>query len=85
MSAQHQLPEEPIRSKGQAILLAAGQPQLPAAIRDISASGIGVVAPRVVSPGTAVEIHVHSHTAHGTVESCRAQGAEFYIAIALTG
>jgi hypothetical protein len=37
-----------------------------------------------VSPGTAVEIHVHNHTAHGTVESCRAQGEEFYIAIALT-
>jgi hypothetical protein len=37
-----------------------------------------------VSPGTAVEIHVHDHTAHGTVESCRPQGEEFYIAIALT-
>jgi hypothetical protein len=36
-----------------------------------------------VIPGTAVEIHVHGHTAHGTVESCRPQGAEFYIAIAL--
>jgi hypothetical protein len=36
-----------------------------------------------VSPGTAVEIHVHDHTARGTVESCRPQGAEFYIAIAL--
>jgi hypothetical protein len=83
VSAQHQLPEEPIRSKGQAILLAAGQPQLPAAIRDISASGIGVVAAKVVDPGTAVDIHIHGHAAHGVVQSCRPEGDAFYIAIDL--
>jgi len=81
---KNHLPEEPVRSKGEATLLPQGYPELSAAVHHISASGIGVVAPRVVSPGTAVEIHVHNHTAHGTVESCRAQGEEFYIAIALT-
>jgi hypothetical protein len=56
---------------------------LSATVHHISASGIGVVAQRVVSPGTAVEIHIHDHTAHGTVESCRPEGEAFYIAIAL--
>jgi hypothetical protein len=83
VSTTQQLPEEPIRSKGQAILFVAGYPELPAAIRDISASGIGVFAASPVNPGTAVDIHVHGHTAQGAVQSCQSEGDGFYIVIAL--
>jgi len=83
VSTTHQLPEEFIRSKGQATLLPAGHPELPATIRDISASGIGVLAANLLEPGTPVDIHVHGHAAHGVVQSCKAEGAEFYIGIAL--
>jgi hypothetical protein len=83
VSANHHLPEEPIRSKGQATLLPEGRPELPATIRDISASGIGVLARGGLPPGTAVDIHIHGHSASGTVEDCRPEGGEFYINIAL--
>ena len=83
MSAKHQLPEGPIRSKGQATLLPAGHPEQPAAIRDISASGIGVLAANRLNPGTHVEIHVHDRTAHGVVQSCQPEGDGFYIGIVL--
>jgi hypothetical protein len=83
VNANLQLPEEPVRSKGQATLLAAGRPELPATIRDISASGIGVVAADLMNPGTAVDIHTHGHAAHGAVRSCRPEGDKFYIAIVL--
>jgi hypothetical protein len=83
VSTTQQLPEEPIRSKGQAILLAAGYPELPAAIRDISASGIGVTTASLVNPGTAVDIDIHGHAAHGVVQSCQPEGDGFYIVIAL--
>jgi hypothetical protein len=83
VSENHQLPEEPVRSKGEATLLPAGQPELSAAIRTISASGIEVVADRSVSPGTFIELHIHDHAAHGIVETCREENGAFYIAIAL--
>jgi hypothetical protein len=83
VNATHQLPEEPIRSKGQAILLAAGSPELPAAIRDISASGIGVFTAVLMNPGTPVEVHIHGHEAHGVVQSCRPEPDGFCIVIAL--
>ena len=83
MSANHQLSDRPVRSKGQATILARGHPALPATIRDISASLIGVIAAHVVDPGTAVEISIHGHTASGTVQSCQPQGDAFYIGIAL--
>jgi hypothetical protein len=81
---KHQLPEEPVRSKGEATLLPDGHPELPVTIRTISASGIEVVAARSVSPGTPVDVHIHGHAARGTVESCRAEGGAFYIAIELS-
>jgi hypothetical protein len=56
---------------------------LPAVVRDISLSGIGVVAGRVLAAGTPVHVHIHGHAAHGTVASCRPEGSAFYIAIAL--
>ena len=83
VSAKHQLPAEPIRSKGQATLLAAGHPELSATIRDISAAGIGVVAAGSVIPGTVVDILIHDHSARGVVETCQPEGDRFYIAIAL--
>ncbi len=83
VSTTQQLPDEPIRSKGHATILAAGFPELPATLRDISAAGIGVVAGSLVSPGTPVDIHIHDHAAHGIVQSCRAEGSEFYIGIVL--
>jgi hypothetical protein len=83
VSVNHELPEEPIRSKGQATLRPAGYPELPATIRDISASGIGIIAATMVSPGTPVDIHIHDHAAHGAVRSCRPEGDGFYIAIEL--
>ena len=83
VSAYHQLPEKSIRSKGQATLLPAGYPELSAAIRDISATGIGVIAANLVDPGTLVEIHIHGYTASGVVRNCQPQGDGFYIAIAL--
>ena len=83
VSANQQLPEEPVRSKGQATIHAAGYPELEATIRDISAAGIGVVAASLVSPGTPVDIHIHDHAAHGIVHSCRSEGDGFYIGIVL--
>jgi hypothetical protein len=80
---ENQLPEEPIRSKGQATLLPAGCPELSATIRDISASGIGALAASLIAPGTPVEIHVHDHVAHGVVRSCQSEGDGFYIGIEL--
>lgn len=79
----HELPDEPIRSKGQATLLPAGYPELSATIRDISASGIGMIAANMVSPGTRVDIHIHDHAAHGAVQSCQPEGDGFYMAIIL--
>ena len=84
VTANHQMPDVPVRSKGEAILLLPGVPQMPATIRDISASGIGIVAGGPVEPGTPVEIHVHDHAACGTVASCRADDGAFYILVALT-
>jgi hypothetical protein len=83
VSVNHELPEEPIRSKGQATLRPAGYPELPATIRDISASGIGIIAATMVSPGTPVDIHIHDHAAHGAVRSCQPDSDGFYIAIML--
>ena len=84
MSAKnHHLPEEPVRSKGEATLLLEGHPELSASVHHISASGIGVVAAHAINPGTAVEIHIHDQKAHGTVEGCRPEGEAFYIAITL--
>ena len=83
VSTIDQLPEEPVRSKGQATLLAAGYPELTATIRDISAAGIGIVTGSLVVPGTPVDIHIHDHAAHGIVHSCRSEGDEFYIGIVL--
>lgn len=83
VSENYQLPDEPIRSKGQVTLVASGYPELPATVRDISASGIGVLAANLVTPGTQVDIHIHGHSAHGVVHSCQAEGDRFYIGIAL--
>jgi hypothetical protein len=83
VSTTHQLPEEPVRSRGQATLLAEGDPGLPAAIRDISAAGIGVVAATPVGPGTSVDIHIHDRLAHGIVHRCRPEGDEFHIGVVL--
>jgi hypothetical protein len=83
VSENHQLPAEPVRSKGQATLVRDGYPELLAAIRDISASGIGVIAAHLVDPGTPVEVYIHGHSAHGVVRNCQPEGASFYIAIAL--
>ena len=83
MSAKHLWPDEPVRSKGEATLLPRGYPELPATIRDISASGIGVIAAHIVAPGTPVDIHIHDYAAHGTVRCCRPDGDAFYIEIAL--
>jgi hypothetical protein len=83
VSANHQLPGEPVRSKGQATLVAPRFPELPATVRDISASGIGVVTADTVKPGTLVDIHVHDYATHGIVHSYQPQDGGFYIAIAL--
>jgi hypothetical protein len=83
VTEQDQLPQEPVRSKGQATLLAAGHPELSVSVRDISASGIGVVAGSLVNPGTSVDIHIHGHAASGVVKTCEPEGNAFYIAIAL--
>jgi hypothetical protein len=83
VTGQHQLPEEPVRSKGQATLLPDGHAGLPTTIRDISLSGIGVIAPCSVSPGSHVHIDIHGHAAQGVVHRCQPEGAEFYIGITL--
>jgi len=83
VSTNFQLPEEPIRSKGQATLLAVGHPEFSATIRDISASGIGVLAPNLIDPGTPVDIHIHGHAAQGIVQTCQPEAGGFYLGIAL--
>ena len=83
MNGQQHLPEEPVRSKGQATLLPEGSKELSATIRDLSVSAIGVIAPSGVSPGTRVCIDTHGHTAQGVVRSCQPVGNGFHIAIAL--
>ncbi len=83
MSAKHQLPEEPIRSKGEATLLPAGYPELTATVRDISASGIGVLVGNLLEPGTRLDIQIHDYMAHGVVQVCQPEGDGFYIGIAL--
>jgi len=83
VNVKHPLPEQPVRSKGEATLLPDGCPELPAVVCDISPSGIGVLADRILDAGTAVDVHVHGHAARGIVASCRPAGAAFYIAIAL--
>ena len=83
VSAQHQLPEEPVRSKGQATLQPAGYPQFTVTIRDVSAYGIGVLTSGPVAPGTRVVVPVHDNEARGAVESCRQEGGECYLVIAL--
>jgi hypothetical protein len=83
VSVQQQLPPESIRSKGQATIVPAGYPGWPASIRDISASGIGVLTAHLLDPGTAVDIHSHGYAAHGVVQNCSPHGDGFYIAIAL--
>jgi hypothetical protein len=81
---KHHLPEEPVRSKGQATLLPDGKStELLTTIRDISISGIGLISPGGVSPGTRVRVDTHTHMAHGVVLSCQPEGDRFYIAIAL--
>ena len=83
MTDQNQLPEEPVRSKGEATLLLDGYAELPANIRDVSLSGIGVIASRHVGPGAQVRILTHGHAASGVVQSCQPEGERFYLAIAL--
>jgi hypothetical protein len=83
VNAKSYLPDKPVPSKGQATLLTDGLLELPATIRTISTSGIGVVAGALLPLGTTVDVHIHGHTARGTVEDCRPEGDEFYIAIAL--
>ena len=83
MNEIFQTPDQPVRSKGEATLLPEGHPELPAQVRDISPSGIGVVADRMLHAGTPVDVHVHGHAARGTVASCRPEGSAFYIAIDL--
>ncbi|MEI9972439.1 MAG: PilZ domain-containing protein [Ignavibacteriota bacterium] len=83
MSANHQLPVEPVRSKGQATLQPAGHPEFYADIRDISASGIGVIAANAVDPGTMVRILIHDYAAQGIVHMCRTDDDGFYIGITL--
>jgi PilZ domain len=77
------VPEESIRSKGQATLLPAGHAELPATIRDISASGMGVIAATLLEPGTPLDIRIHSHVAHGVVQVCKPEGDGFYIGIVI--
>ena len=76
-----QLTGQPVRSKGQATLLLDGLPELLVVVRDISPSGIGVVADRMLHAGALVDVSVHGHSACGTVASCRPEGPAFYIAI----
>jgi hypothetical protein len=83
VSANHHLPEEPIRSKGQATLFPLGYPELMATIFDISTSGIGVVARNPVTPDTPVDVHIHGHSAHGVVRQCQPQDDGFYLLIEL--
>jgi hypothetical protein len=83
VSAKHYLPTEPVRSKGEAIVLAPGRPELSAGVRDISPGGIGLIAGNPMDPGVAVEVHVHGYSAHGVVQACRPEGDSFYIGIAL--
>ena len=83
MTGQHQLPEEPVRSKGQATLLPEGQAEFPTTIRDVSPAGIGVIAPSEVHPGTRVRIDTHGHAARGVVQGCLPQNGQFYITIGL--
>lgn len=83
MTGQHQPCEERVRSKGQATLLPVGHAEFPTSIRDISVSGIGVMAPNPVSPGTFVRIDIHGHAAQGVVQTCQPERDQFYIGIAL--
>jgi hypothetical protein len=83
VSGKHQLPDEPVRSKGQATVLPDGSSEFPTTIRDVSASGIGVIAPGGVNPGTRVRVDTHGHAAHGVVQSCQPEGNSFYIVIEL--
>jgi len=79
VTGKHQLPEEPVRSKGQAPLVPDGSTEFPTPIRDVSVSGIGVIAPGGVSPGTRVRIDTHGHAAQGVVRSCQPEGDRLYI------
>jgi hypothetical protein len=83
VSAHHHLPAEPVRSKGHATLQPVGHPEQSTTIRDISASGIGVIAAVAVDPGTLVHLIIHDHAAHGIVHQCRPEGSAFYIGITL--
>jgi hypothetical protein len=83
VTGQYQPSEERVRSKGQATLLPVGHAEFPTSIRDISVSGIGVIAPNPVSPGTFVRIDIHGHAAQGVVRSCQPERDQFYIGIAL--
>ena len=75
--------EERVRSKGQATLLPDGHAEFPAAIRDISVSGLGVIALNPLNPGTFVRIDIHGHAAQGVVQACQREQDQFYIGIAL--
>jgi hypothetical protein len=77
------LPQEPVRSKGQATLLPLGYPELPASIYHISASGIGVMASSLVTPGTPVDVRIHGHFAQGVITHCQPEDQGFYLVIDL--
>lgn len=83
VSSHSHLPCEPVRSKGQATLQPVGHPEQSATIRDISASGIGLLAAAAVEPGTLVDIVIHDYAAHGIVHQCRPEGDTFYIGVTL--
>jgi len=78
-----QLPAQAVRSKGQATLHPDGGEDFPTSVRDISPSGIGVLASCPVSPGTFVSVDIHGHAAQGVVQACQPEAGQFYIAIAL--
>ena len=81
MSTNHQLPEQPVRSKGQATLQPDTHAEVFATIRDISPTGIGVESPQPLSPGTFVQIDIHGHAAQGVVQTCDVQDGKFQIGI----
>ena len=83
MNLKPQLPAHPVRSKGQATVQPDGEDAFPATIRDISPSGIGVLASQAVGPGTFVRIDIHGHAAHGVVNRCADEGPHFYIGVTL--
>jgi hypothetical protein len=83
VTGKNQLPEEPVRSKGQAILQPDGDAEFLTTIRHVSPSGIGLIGPGSVHCGTHVSLDTHGHTARGVVRSCQPEGDQFYVVVAL--